>query len=141
MNIGVWTGDMNSVIVESGALPEYAAYFFADDPDKAVVYENGRLAITDTTVPTMPLQAHQTVMNGSYYFAPLNISWLSGYTYEIVERPPNTLGGRAPMVTDDGWFVFGQQVMPVSISREGNYKVEVYDSSGNVVAIYKITVR
>jgi hypothetical protein len=82
----------------------------------------------------MEIEVRQSFSSGSYYFAPVE---LGGNEYRIVRRP-GTLGGTAPMIDAYGRFSFGHQVMPVNISRAGEYEVRATDGSG---VIYKITVR
>ena len=60
MYVGVQTGTPDGVIVQSGASAAVAAYFYADEPGKAVVFENGQLVIKD--VP-YTLSASPTYIN------------------------------------------------------------------------------
>jgi len=46
-HVGVQTATPSGVIVNSGAFEEYAAYFFADEPDKSVIFDNGQLKIVE----------------------------------------------------------------------------------------------
>jgi hypothetical protein len=107
---------------------------------------SGTSAPIDVSFTVMPpdvtpidVAVQQSYVYGSYYFAPVDLLWLPGYTYKIVSRP-DTIGGKAPMINAYGQFVFARQVAPVNISRDGVYVVEVYDSIGNVVAVYRIVV-
>jgi alpha-tubulin suppressor-like RCC1 family protein len=80
----------------------------------------------------------QSFAVGSYYFAPVELLG-RGYNYEITNRP-QTFGGTAPSVNTKGQFIFDQQVLPVTISRAGEYIVEVTDNNDNLVAVYRIIV-
>ena len=84
------------------------------------------------------IPVRQSLTAGSYWFAPVDLLG-SGYNYEIIDRPA-TIGGIAPFVDLYGRFNFGRQVMPVSISREGEYVIRVTDGGGNFVEVYRITV-
>ena len=49
MKVGIHTDDSDMNIVESGAIPNYAQYFYADDSGKAVVFESDdKLAVIGT---------------------------------------------------------------------------------------------
>jgi hypothetical protein len=92
--------------------------------------------VNETLMSEIPVQQNLTA--GSYWFAPVDLLG-PGYNYEITDRP-DTIGGIAPFVDVNGQFNFGRQVMPVSISREGEYVIRVTDSGGNFVEMYRITV-
>ena len=47
MNIGIQTETADGVIVQSGANPGDAAYFFADESGRIVVYKSGQLVVDD----------------------------------------------------------------------------------------------
>jgi hypothetical protein len=81
----------------------------------------------------------QTVIDGNYWFSPVELLG-TGYKYKIASRPA-PMGGSAPFIDGYGQFVFGHQIMPVNISRAGEYVVEVSNYSGNVVAVFVITVQ
>ena len=85
-------------------------------------------------------KVHQNYIegSGSWYFAPVNLLG-TGYVYEIISRP-KTLGGKAPWINIYGQFSFEAQVMPMSVSRAGEYIVKVTDDNDSVVTVYKITV-
>ena len=85
----------------------------------------------------MMLEVQQNWNAGNYYFAPVELLG-SGYTYEVIYRG-DMLGGLAPFVNAYGEFVFGQQILPANISREGLYMVKVSDGDG-VVAVFEIVV-
>jgi len=53
MNVGVQTETSGGVIVESGAWPGVEQYFFADEPGKVVVHENGQLVIVQSPDPVV----------------------------------------------------------------------------------------
>ena len=84
------------------------------------------------------VDVEQSFVYGSYYFAPVDLLG-PDYKYEIIGRP-GTLGGLAPWINIHGQFEFAHQVMPVNISRAGEYIVKASDHNGNVVAVYIITI-
>ena len=53
MSVGVQTTNPSGVIVESGAWPGVEQYFFADEPGKVVVHENGQLVIVQSPDPVV----------------------------------------------------------------------------------------
>ena len=86
--------------------------------------------------------AQQSFSAGNYWFAPVVLyeSGIEpGYMYEIISRPA-TLGGTAPWINASGQFVFAHQVMPSNISRAGEYVIRVVNASGDIIAVYVITV-
>jgi hypothetical protein len=85
------------------------------------------------------LELEQSFVYGSWYFAPVDL-FGPDYRYEIISRPA-TLGGIAPRINIYGQFVFAELVMPVNISRKGEYLVKAKDDDGNVVEIFRITVK
>ena len=96
-----------------------------------VVYVNEALAeLVD--VPSVDV-------DGSSYFDPVSLGAAAGLDYEIVSRP-DTIGGRAPRIDAEGRFVFNYQLLPVNISRAGEYVVRTTDAAGNIVDVYIITV-
>ena len=97
-----------------------------------------KIISADTDNPVEVIEVRQSLIYGSYYFAPVDLLG-SGYKYEIISRP-GTLGGLAPWINIYGQFEFAHQAMPVNISREGRYVVKAYDNAGNVVAVYSIIV-
>ena len=103
MNIGVKSENPDGVIVESGAWPGAEANFYADEPGKRIIYENGALRIieNDANEPTISAD-NVTVTRGKSVSVPIIMSNNPGLTSMRLEVAYDARWLTLESVTDGG---------------------------------------
>jgi hypothetical protein len=98
MSIGVYTFTASGVIVENGATAEDAKYFFTDEADKTVAYDNGTLKLVPANTITYNANngtgetSSDKVAEGSDYTVKPNAFTQTGYTFTVWNTEPDGNG-------------------------------------------------